>query len=717
MGTMKRSQIQILENRIVQFLDNNPNRLFKRRELARKLKIAHHDYQTFKELVRELGRAGRIRRHKGNRFGKFSKPDEITGILHVKTAGYGFLICDDEKEDVFISQRNMGSALHKDRVRVMLWARAQGRLPEGKVIEVLDRGRESIVGTLKKAKTYYYVLPDELKINKDIHINKNGLAKAKAGQKVIVEIIHWGDERRMPEGKVVRVLGWPDDPGVDISSVAAGFNLPSEFPRSITKEAESVDEVLSEQTIKSRKDLRDKLVFTIDPETAQDHDDAVSYEVLSNGNCLLGVHIADVSHFVISGSAMDREALKRGTSVYLVDRVIPMLPEHLSNHICSLKPGQDRLAFSAIMELAPDGELVDYEFAETIVHSRYKLSYKEVHQILSGQNQKEKGHFTQDKNLIEILKRMADLSRILKEKWQRDGSINLYIPEAEVLLKDGRTVELKVKERFESHEIIESFMLLANRTVAGHIQYLREKTGAKFPFIYRIHERPRKEKLEEFSRFVRALGYDFPAGKKIKPKAFQDLLKHFQGTPQEIIVETIALRSMMKAVYTTSNAGHFGLAFPSYTHFTSPIRRYPDLMVHRLLKAYLREDGHQIDTMLPLSKICDLATEKEIRAQEAERESIRAKQVEYMERHIGDIFKGVISSVTSFGIFVEIPEFLVEGLILMKDLKDDYYVYDEKKYSLIGQNLGKVYRLGDPIRIVVAKVWHQMRKIDFVPAE
>lgn len=713
---MKKSQIKTLENQIVQFLNNNPNRLYKRRELARKLNVAHRDYPAFKELVRELGQTGRIRRHKGNRFGKFSKPDEITGILHVKTAGYGFLIRDDEKEDVFISQRNMGSALHRDRVRVVLWARTKGRLPEGKVVEVLDRGRESIVGTLKKAKAYYYVLPDELKLNKDIHINRSGMAKAKPGQKVIVEILNWGDERRMPEGKVIQVLGWPDDPGVDISSVAAGFNLPLEFPGSVLKEAESVNDVLSEQIILYRKDLRDKLIFTIDPETAQDHDDAVSYEILPNGNSLLGVHIADVSHFVISGSAMDREALRRGTSVYLVDRVIPMLPERISNQICSLKPNQDRLAFSALMELTPDGELVDYEFAETIIRSRYKLSYQDVHQILLDRKQGRKSRSKQDKNLVDLLMRMADLSCRLKERWQKDGSINFDIPEAEVLLKDGRTAELKVKERYESHEIIESFMLLANRTVAGHIQFLREKTGAKLPFIYRIHERPRKEKLEEFSRFVRALGYDFHVSKKVRPRAFQDLLKHFQGTPQEIIVETIALRSMMKAVYTTSDIGHFGLAFPSYTHFTSPIRRYPDLMVHRLLKAYLKEDGKEVGALMKLSKMCDLVTEKEIKAQEAERESIRAKQVEYMERHIGDRFNGVISSVTSFGIFVEIPEFLVEGLILMKDLKDDYYTYDEKKYSLIGQNLGKVYRLGDPIQIIVARVWHQMRKIDFIPA-
>ena len=694
---------------ILRFFNTYPNQIYKRRDLAKKLGVPNRDYQVFKQLVKQLAVEEKISRHKGNRYGKYLRPMEVHGVLHVKTAGYGFLIRDDGMEDIFISQRNMGSALHKDRVKVLLWAQSRGKLPEGKVVEILERGHECIVGTFQEARTYYYVIPDELKISRDIYISEKNRRQAQAGHKVVVEISNWGDDRRMPEGRVVKVLGKPGDEGVDVLSVVYGYDLPLKFSKAVLADVDVFSDKIPKSLMKERLDLRDKFIFTIDPEDAKDFDDAVSLDTLPNGHFLLGVHIADVSFFVKSGSGIDREALRRGTSVYLVDRVIPMLPERLSNELCSLNPGEDHLTLSVLMELTPEGELIDCQFKEAVIRSKRRLTYKAVHDMLN-----EHVENSPDRDLFIIIKQMVELSQKLRARWRNVGSIDFNVPEPEVTLnKRGQAVHLGVKVRYESHEMIEAFMLLANKTIAEHIQYLREKTGRKYPFVFRIHERPKGKKLDNFIQFVQALGHDFNPGKRVTSKKFQNLLKYFQGTSQEIIIEEIALRSMMKAAYSTENAGHFGLAFGHYTHFTSPIRRYPDLIVHRLLKFYLANGSETFQSMVPLSKICDIANEREIKAQEAERESIKAKQVEFMENHIGDEFRGIISGITSFGLFVELPEYLVEGLIQIKDMDDDYYIHDEKKYCLFGQNHGNVYRLGDSLSIRVTRIWRQMRKIDF----
>jgi ribonuclease R len=721
---MKREKQERFLKELLQFLEAHPDQIYKGRELAHHLGVINRDYQKFKRMVRQFAEEGLFSRHKGNKYGVVRKQSTVTGNLHVKSQGYGFVRRDDGSEDVFISQKNMNSALHGDRVRVELWAQPVGRLPEGKVVEILERGRSRIVGTFQEARTYNYIIPDELKITRDVVVSEKDRGTSRAGQKVVVEIKKWGDTRRMPEGKVVEVLGYPDEKGVDVLSITTSFDLPRAFPKRVKEETENISGKIPASALQNRLDLRDKLVFTVDPADAKDFDDAISLERLSEGNLLLGVHISDVSRFVPPGSALDREALRRGTSVYLVDRVIPMFPERLSNDLCSLRPAVDRLTYSVLMELTPEGVIEDYQIRETVIHSRCRLTYQEVQRMIDGYREgtgnRDSGSEIRVRGdeLADTLLRMAELSRKLLARWRLAGSIDFDAPEAEVVLDDrGRPVSLGVKERLESHRLIEAFMLLANRTVAEHIQRLRRETGGKYAFVYRIHEKPEGKKLDEFVRFIRVLGYAFDVGKKVTPKKFQGLLKQVKGTRHEIIVEDVALRTMMKAMYSTRNVGHFGLAFKHYTHFTSPVRRYPDLMVHRLLKAYSQGESRFPEYPVKLSKICEIASEREITAQEAERECIKAKQVEFMAARIGEEFDGVISGVVSFGVFVEIPEYLVEGLIHVRDLDDDDFAHDEGNYCLIGRKKGRVYRLGDPIRVRVDRVWREMRKIDFVVAD
>jgi ribonuclease R len=716
------------EKMILQFFDANPGKIYKKRELAKKIGTVNAEYQLFKKTVRQLAEEEKISRYKGNKYGKLKKPDIVTGTLHVKTQGYGFLIRNDGGQDVFISPKNRSDAAHHDRVRVMLLTQPVDKLPEGKVIEVLARGHEKIVGIFQEAKNFNYVIPDELKLSRDIYISEKNRGRAQPGQKVVVEILKRNNIRQTVEGKIIEVLGRPGEPGVDVLSVLHRYDLPEKMPAKIIKAAEEINGEIFREAIEARMDLRDKLIFTIDPEDAKDFDDAISLEKLPNGNFYLGVHIADVSHYVEPSSPIDVEALKRGTSVYLVDRVLPMLPERLSNEICSLKPDEDRLTYSVLMELSSDGILKSYQIRESIIHSKARFSYRQVQNIIDALKLPDREKKFDDlipfvdlksrQELLDVLPLMVRLSGLLWNRWKKSGSIDFDAPEPKVVLdNNNHPIELGVRERWESHKLIEAFMLLTNRTVAEHIQKLRQQTGKKFSFVYRVHERPRGKKLEEFMHFLHALGYKMDSRNKITPKQFQRLLDHFRGTKHEIILEEVALRTMMKALYSTHNEGHFGLAFKHYTHFTSPIRRYPDLIVHRLLKSVQQNQSQLPKLPAKLNEICEIANEREIVAQEAERESIRTKQVEFMEDHLEEEFDGIISGVTSFGIFVEIPQYLVEGLVHISGLKDDYYLFDEKNYRLIGQNGKIVYRLGDSIRIRVANVLKEMRKIDFVLAE
>ncbi|RMD91394.1 MAG: ribonuclease R [Calditrichaeota bacterium] len=701
---------QILENKLEKIFLENPYKRFKAKELARKLEVPKSQYVEFRNFLKKLARQGKIAKYKRNQYGTIKHAPMVEGELHVKTQGYGFLITEDGQQDVFISQKNMGTALDRDIVRVQLFAQPKGRSPEGRVVEVLHRARKNIVGTYKKSRRYGFVVPDDLKISRDIYIHDSDNLNAKSGQKVVVRIESWEDERLNPEGKIVEILGYPDEPGVDVISVAKSFDLPTSFPKHVEKEAEKLSEEIPEEEIARRLDLREEICFTIDPEDARDYDDAVSIRKLDNGHYELGVHIADVSYFVKEKGAIDREALKRGTSVYLVDRVVPMLPEKLSNQICSLRPEEDRLTFSCIMEVDSRGKVVKYKIAESIIRSKRRYTYEEVQEIIEGKKSDE---------FAEYLNTMYELSQILIKRRERLGSLDFDIPEVKVKLDEqGNPLELIKRVRLDSHRLIEEFMLLANQTVTEHVAVHMAKQGRVPPFIYRIHEEPDPLKIEEFIRFVKALGYPMDPNKPISGKLLNQLLDRIRGTPEEVIIEDLMLRSLMKAKYSVENVGHFGLAFKYYTHFTSPIRRYPDLAVHRLLKEYQNGfDYEKAKTKLNrLEKIAKIASEREVVALEAERESIKMKQVEYMHRHLGDVFEGVVSGVVPFGIFVELTDLLVEGLVHISDLEGDYYIYDEKNYRLIGQHTQKTYRLGDRVQVQVVRVDTDERVIDFVLA-
>lgn len=694
-----------LKERVAELLISEPFHTFKAKEIARTLSIPRDEYQSLRASLRTLVRNGRILKFKENRYGAGQAAAEVVGKLFVKAQGYGFIV-PDEGEDVFVSQKNMGIALHKDIVRARLFAKSKGKTREGQVVEIIQRARSKIVGVFRTGRRYGYVIPDDLKIQRDIVVARGDEAGATNGQKVVAEIDVWEHDAVNPSGHVVQVLGFPEDQGVDILSIIHGFELPTFFPDQVLAEAERTSTVIPEKEIARRLDLRDTITLTIDPKDAKDFDDAVSLKVLENGNYRVGVHIADVSYYIRKGSALDDEALQRGTSVYLVDRVVPMLPEKISNKICSLVENNDKLCFSVIMELTDKAHLVSYEIRETVINSKKRFNYNQVQEILEG---KRKSEFSS------VLKQMHKLSKTLIKKRKQRGSIDFESLELEIELDDkGVPTALKRRERTDSHRLIEEFMLLANETVARHVgQILSEKAGVSFPFVYRVHEKPDVTSITELVNVANGFGVPLAQPKRVTPKFFQKLSAQFQASPASAILEDALLRAMMKAKYSTQNEGHFGLAYKYYTHFTSPIRRYPDLIVHRLLREYLQHPEKPSAKEETLSEICVKANESEVRAQEAERATVKLKQVEYLERHIGDAFDGIISRIVAFGLFVEIPEFLVDGLVHVSTLQGDYYIYDESKYSLIGQYSGKKYRLGDHVKVKIVRVDRNERLVDF----
>jgi ribonuclease R len=710
-----------ITDRVLEYLAREQHRQFKAKELARTFHVPPTHYREFRDFLKALAREGKIAKHKRNHYGHSHQASALIGTLHVKTQGYAFLITGGGQEDVFISQKNMGTALNRDVVKVQLFARPTGRRPEGRVVEVIKRARQNIVGTLHKGKYFHFVKPDEIKLLRDIIIPNEFLDGAKPGQKVAVSIETWEDELLNPEGRIVKVLGFPDDPGVDVLSVAFSFDLPASFPLEVERATEQLSFETTPETLHQRLDLRDLLTFTIDPEDAKDFDDAVSLRQLTNGNYELGVHIADVSHYVTENSPIDKEALARGTSIYLVDRVVPMLPEKLSNDLCSLKPHTDRFTYSCIMEVTPKGEVVNYRIAESIIHSKRRFNYEEVQRILDGAQSAFTATNDEEKKLGQeldaILREMNALAKVLTRRRLRNGSLDFDTPEVKIILDaTGFPVEIRRKLRQDSNRLIEEFMLLANQTVTKHIDLTLARKGEKPPFIYRIHERPDPLKMEEFALFVKALGYNFDHQQLITGKVLSKFLREISGDPEADIIENVMLRSLMKAKYSTENVGHFGLAFKHYTHFTSPIRRYPDLIAHRTLKTYA--NGYRPEMYEQLSRklqhAAQVASERELVALEAERASIKMKQVQFMSHHLGEEFEGIVSGVVSFGIFVEIPQFLVEGLVHISDLEDDYYIFEEKAYRLKGQNSGRVYRLGDKVRVRVVRVDPAERLLDFV---
>ncbi|MCJ7507829.1 MAG: ribonuclease R [candidate division Zixibacteria bacterium] len=697
------------EKDILEFLSKETYRPLKTRELFKKMGIPQEKYATFRRLVRSLLRQGAIVKLRRNRLGLPEKLNLIAGKLSVNPHGFGFLRPDDNSPDIYINPQDTGTALDGDRVLVRLTPKI-GKSREGHVIKILERERKTIVGTLRRQKHFYFVEPDDKHIHRDIYIAEDGTAGAKPGQKVMVNLETWEDSYLNPEGKVMEVLGYADQPGVDILSLIKSYHLPLDFPSGVLAEVETVSPKISKAEITRRLDLRKKTCFTIDPIDAKDFDDAVSLEKLPNGNWLLGVHIADVSFYVEENSNLDKEALERGNSIYLVDRVIPMFPHKLSNEICSLNPREDRLTFSCLLELDKDASLVEYELKESILKSKNRLNYDEVQALFDG-----KIDTPQLEKIRKPLQEMLTLSKKLLKKRLDQGSLDFDLPEAKVVLdKEGNILDVHEALRLDSHRLIEEFMLLANRTVAEHIFSLG------IPFLYRVHDKPDEEKLDNFTNLVKYLGYDFKLKGSITPKKIQRFLSTVEGKPEAKWINHLLLRSLKKACYQPEDIGHFGLAFRHYTHFTSPIRRYADLVVHRILKS-IKDDKYRIarieEIKEKLSQIGRQVSERERLAEEVERESIKLKQIEYLEDKLGEIYQGIITGFVSFGFFVQLNKLLIEGLVRLSSLEDDYYNYDENKGCLIGKHTNKRYSLGQSIEVQIVRVDRIQKQVDLVLVE
>lgn len=627
----------------------------------------------------------------------------IEGKVDMKQTGKAYVISKAVDDDVFIAANNTGRALHGDLVKVRLFPLRKNHKLEGEIIEIVQRFKTQFVGKVQVSGRFAFLIPDEANMPFDIFIPEESLNKAKNGQKAIARIVDWPEHSKNPFGEILEVLGNPGNNDVEMNSILASFEFPLKFTSKSLKEAEKIPVEISQDEIKKRRDFRNIWTCTIDPPDAKDFDDALSLKKLDNGLWEVGVHIADVSHYVKPGTAIDEEAFDRGTSVYLVDRTIPMLPEKLSNNVCSLRPDEDKLCYSAVFEMDNNARIQSEWYGKTIIRSNRRYSYEEVQKMIEG----EEGDF---KDNLMVLNGLATK---LREERFRKGSIAFTSVEVKFILDEtGKPIDTYIKEQKEANMLIEDFMLLANRSVAEKIGKKRGDAKPK-TFVYRIHDEPNPEKLQKFAEFLGKLGYKMNIGsRKQLSKSFNNLFEEIAGKGEEAMIESIAIRTMAKAVYSTFNIGHYGLAFPYYTHFTSPIRRYPDLMVHRLLEAYM--DGRPSVDQTEFEEYCTHTSDMERKAAEAERASVKYKQAEYLQDKIGQAFNGLISGVSKWGIYVELEGNKCEGMIAMRNMDDDFYYLDEDSYKVIGQHKGKEYRLGDPIRIKVHSVDLQKKQMDFL---
>ncbi len=690
---------------------NSPSRGYNYKEVAARLGVKD---KAGKDLVNVIlvelieegtiqeTRPGKYRLSKDFITEKPSLKKYMTGTVDMKGTGKAYVINDEGGEDIYIAPNNTFRALHRDKVKVLLFPARKGHKPEGQIIEILQRAKEQYVGIIDIGKYFAFLIADNQNMPVDIFIPKENLNEAKSGQKVIVKITDWPEHSKNPFGTVVEVLGQPGINDVEMKSILAEFDFPWKFSAKVEKEAEKIDRGITPAEIKKRQDFREVFTITIDPPDAKDFDDALSLRRLPDGNFEVGVHIADVSFYVREGGLIDQEAFERGTSVYLVDRTVPMLPEKLSNDLCSLRPNEDKLCYAAIFELTSEAEIVKEWFGRTIINSNRRFNYEEVQQIIETQT----GEYVED---ILTLHRLA--SKLREDRFKK-GSINFESQEVKFMLDEqGKPVGVYIKEQKEANWLIEDFMLLANRRVAEIIGKAKPNQKAK-TFVYRIHDTPNLEKLTNFAEFLSRLGYKLSIdNRKGLAASFNKLFKDIEGRGEQTMIETIAIRTMAKAVYSTVNIGHYGLGFKFYTHFTSPIRRYPDLMVHRLLDHYLNGGGNVGKE--EYEKKCEHSSEMERKATEAERESVKLKQAEYLLDKIGQEFSGLISGVSKWGIYVELTGSKCEGMVRLRDLEDDFYFLDEENYQVIGQRYGYQYKLGDPVKIKVKRIDLSRKEMDF----